>query len=94
MRKWLDGIAAVAMIVASGVIVWSLVSKPSASRLGLARPERPLPSDPVLIEGVAFRGDPSAPLIMTVFSDFQCPVLRSIRSRDVASFDLTLCRHG
>jgi protein-disulfide isomerase len=72
MRKWLDGMAAFAMIVASGFIVWSLVSKPSASPAGLARPERPLPSEPVLIEGVAFRGDRSAPLIMTVFSDFEC----------------------
>ena len=72
LRKWLDGIAAIAMISASVFVIWSTGFRASAAKPH-ARPERPLPSEPVRIEGVAFQGNRSAPVVITEFSDFQCP---------------------
>jgi protein-disulfide isomerase len=86
MRKWLDGIAALAMIVASGFIVWSQVSKSSTSGAVFRKPQRPLPTTPVLIEGVAYRGDWTAPLIMTVFADFQCPLCGQFARETLLAF--------
>jgi protein-disulfide isomerase len=86
VRKWLDGIAALAMITASGFIVWSEVSQPSTSGVVLERSQSPLPSNPVLIEGVAYRGAWTSPLIMTVFSDFQCPLCGRFARETLAAF--------
>lgn len=76
-RHAVDTIASVAMILAAGLVTslaW-LSYQRQASVQGHAAP--PLPTAPVSVAGAALRGDPSAPAVLIVFSDFQCPFCRA-----------------
>jgi protein-disulfide isomerase len=39
-------------------------------------PEEPLPTEPLSLEWVALQGDPTAPVAIIAYSDFQCPYCR------------------
>lgn len=75
MKKWLDLAAAVAMISASGFMIWSSVARPqvAAKSASALRPEPPLTDEPQDIVGFTSIGNRSAPVAVVAYSDFQCP---------------------
>jgi protein-disulfide isomerase len=69
-RRRLDGAAAVALILASGAIVWSVLGRTTHP----SQPPAPvIPAEPVSFEGAALRGSPSARVVVNEFADFECP---------------------
>jgi protein-disulfide isomerase len=71
-RTALDVVATLAIIAAAGTMIWS--SRAGASPPPIAaRPEPPLPTEPVSIEGSPAMGSPTAKVVVIAFSDFECP---------------------
>ncbi len=76
LRAWLDLIATIMVIAVAGGLLYRIVvpATEGATRpVAAARPEPPLPSEPVSLERAALKGDPKAPVAIVAFSDFQCP---------------------
>jgi protein-disulfide isomerase len=67
----LDVVATLAIIAAAGAMIWS--SRSGATSTPTARPEIPLPTEPVSIEGSPAMGSPDAKVVIVAFSDFECP---------------------
>ena len=63
-RAALDGVATVAMILTSGVLVWTALSGRAQRACGSQAPEAPLPSEPVSLEGAQTQGQPAARLAL------------------------------
>jgi protein-disulfide isomerase len=72
-RAALDGVATVAMILTSGVLVWTALSGRAQRACGSQTPEAPLPSEPVSLEGAQTQGQPAARLALIEYADFACP---------------------
>lgn len=74
IRFLFDTLATIAMIVAAGTMIWvALGNRIVIKGSSASRPESPPPADPVALGVSALQGDPTAPLALVVFSDFQCP---------------------
>lgn len=69
-RRHLDVAATILVILTCGALLWRTFG---SSGTAAPRPEPPLPSAPVSIEGAATKGSPDAPAVMIVFSEFECP---------------------
>jgi protein-disulfide isomerase len=69
-RRHLDVAATILVILTCGALLWRTFG---SSGRAAPRPEPPLPSAPVSIEGAATKGTPEAPVVMIVFSEFECP---------------------
>ena len=73
-KRLLDLGASVAMTIASGALVWSLIDARSQNRVTpTQRQKPPLPSQPVSIKGAALEGSDHARIVLIEYSDFQCP---------------------
>lgn len=76
-RTALDVVATIALVVASGVLVWNVLRPRPAegAREGNARQraEIPLPAEPIDLTGVVLKGNADAPVGLVEFSEFQCP---------------------
>ena len=80
-KQVLDGAAAVAMIVASGAIIWMassipsrVVSAPAPSVRSAAEEPQPEPIDAaVLMQGATVKGQLNAKFLLVEFTDFQGP---------------------
>lgn len=77
-RRWsayLDAIAAVAMTIASGVVIWTLLepSPKAAVPMMPADANTRIPTEPMSIAGAPIKGRPDAPIAIVEFSEFQCP---------------------
>jgi protein-disulfide isomerase len=68
----LDVVATLAIIGAAGAMIWSNRSGAAIPPVA-ARPEPPLPTEPVSIEGSPAMGSPDAKVVVIAFSDFECP---------------------
>jgi protein-disulfide isomerase len=64
-RRWIELIKLIAIIGTCVFLVWTNWPR------GPVRP--PLPREPISIEGAALRGDSRAPVVLTEWSDFECP---------------------
>jgi protein-disulfide isomerase len=54
------------------VLLWRLVlGKPGIDKAARAT-ERPAPTEPISLDGLAVRGDHTASVVMVVYSDFEC----------------------
>jgi protein-disulfide isomerase len=76
IRRWrqvLDLATSIAVIAASGAVLWALIIRPLVHGSESARPELPLPKDPLSIAGEATKGSYNAPVALIVYTDFQCP---------------------
>lgn len=80
IKRALDGLATVAIIVTCAVAVWTMLDgrlRPAIGPVQAAPRQRPAdpppPTDPVSINGAALRGDGGAKAALIVYSDFQCP---------------------
>jgi protein-disulfide isomerase len=73
LRPVVDFAAAIAMIVAAGVLVWTAVVPDEPDRP--VRPPRAevVPTRPVPLDGIQFTGNASARLAIIEFADFECP---------------------
>ena len=67
IRIAFDVVAAVAMTVASVVVISAYLRKP------VARTGPDLAGTTMSITGAPFKGSPNAPLAIVIFSDFECP---------------------
>jgi Thioredoxin len=72
VRVTLDVVATVAMTAASGFLIWSLWH-PRPLTEGTTRPEVPVPSESISLDGAPKLGNPSARVVIVEFSDFECP---------------------
>lgn len=79
IRTLIDTLASASMIVASGVVIWSFASRP-----GTTTPESSMvvPREPISISGLPKLGLQTAPAVLLMFSDFQCPYCQAF-ARDV-----------
>lgn len=60
-----------ASIAVVGFLAWDRLS-PRRNQLG-PRPEPPLPTDPISLEGAVLRGDSKALAVLLEYSEFECP---------------------
>jgi hypothetical protein len=77
-KSLLDTIATLALIAASGTLVWSTLSaRPAAPAANGSersnRPEPSLPADPISLAGAVRRGSEAARVAVVMYSDFRCP---------------------
>jgi protein-disulfide isomerase len=72
-----DAAATCAMVVASGVLVWAILSSPEPTARGAAgksaRAPRPLPATPLSLQAVPMLGKPTAKVAVIEYLDFECP---------------------
>lgn len=68
-RSALDVITSIVMITAASILIYRTTS----GAAGNGRPGVEVPSTPVAIDGAPIRGSEDAPVVMIVYSDFQCP---------------------
>ena len=86
-RARLDVLATLAMISASGALVWAVVSSvgrvtPSeAKALNSPRRPKPIPTTPISLDGTAVRGLAAARVGVIEFSDFECPYCARFHER-------------
>jgi|SRR5579862_504378 len=69
VRKTLDAVATIMMIVAAGVIIFYR----SPLGRGGSPPAKSLPASPISFSDANPKGSPSAKLVLVEYSDFQCP---------------------
>lgn len=74
LRNVLDGLMTVAMIGLIGLLGWRLLREPSSPPLP---PPIEVPSEPVSLAGVQFKGEISAPWTLLVYEDFGCGACRT-----------------
>lgn len=74
-RNSIDAVASIFMIFASVAILWVTLFK-EIRPLGSSTTGDLLPTEPIDLSGGRRLGDPGAPLVAIVFSDFQCPFCR------------------
>ena len=81
-----DWLASIAMITASGVLVWQGYNlKPR--RVVVPPVEVSIPKEPVSIEGVATKGSTKARVAIIEYSDFQCPFCRTFATSTFPELD-------
>jgi protein-disulfide isomerase len=83
IQTLLDFAVAIAVIAASGAVVWNVAASrqappPSTGNqqrpdAAARRPDLPVPAEPVSIAKLPTEGDPRAPIAIIEYSDFQCP---------------------
>ena len=77
MRRILDLAVSIAVITASGVLVWSLLVRPAVREPVAVGAVRPAVGD-IPFEGAPVRGLASATVGLVVFSDFECSFCRRL----------------
>src|SRR5262245_60944694 len=77
LRQVIDLAATLMVIVVCAAVLWTMfarqaTNKPSPkARAG--RPEPPVPTEPISVEGAQTRGSSTARIAFVEFSDFECP---------------------
>lgn len=87
----LDLIATIALVLASGVVVWTHLR---ASPTSAVRRSLPIPSQSLDMRGVSAIGSQSAPAGLVVFSDFQCPFCSRFARETMPLLDQEYVRSG
>lgn len=64
---YLERLSTVAVLVTVVVVGWAYF-KPKATAPGTR-----IPTEPISIDGASIMGKPDAPLVLVIYSDFQCP---------------------
>lgn len=80
LKELLDVVATIAVIVLCGTATWALVwarpitsPRPSGPIRPAARPEPPVPSAPIALDGGVRRGSDRAKVALIEYSEFKCP---------------------
>lgn len=75
LRLALDLITTIAVLVASGAILYAVLRPPvvGSTSTPSARREVPVPAEPLAMNGAQLKGNTSAPIGIIEFSEFQCP---------------------
>ena len=58
------------------------------------RPEPPLPTEPLSLDGVTTKGDPSAAVVIVEFSEFQCPYCGKFAKETLPSLEASYILPG
>lgn len=75
--QW-NALSIIGAVVLVGLLAWQWLRPPSnAVEVEVVQAAAPLPSQPVALEGVDFKGQAEAPLVLLQFSEFQCPYCKS-----------------
>lgn len=83
--KIFDGVASLAMIGASGVIIWVSLAEPDFRTRSIPSGtpiSASVPDTPLVVSDAHTKGDPQAPVVIVEYSEFQCPYCRSF-AKDV-----------
>lgn len=81
LHRALEMVALLMIVLVCGAMFVTIVrgTKPAATATDSARtgrpqrPEPPIPSEPISLDGAQLKGDKSASVVLIEFSDFQCP---------------------
>jgi protein-disulfide isomerase len=73
LRSILDVTATFAMLIAAGVVIWTMLIRPAQMARGPEPRPIPVPAEPVSIAGAPVLGHADARVAMIAFSDFECP---------------------
>ncbi len=74
-RALFDTFVAVLMVIATGLLIWMAIRNLTAPAASVreARAEAALPSELLSLAGAAMMGAETAPVVLIIYSDFQCP---------------------
>lgn len=92
-RRAYDAIAGISALTLGAVIVWAVLD-PVPSRAESASAAAALPAEPVSLAGAPILGEPTAPIGMIVFSDFQCPFSRTFALHTLPAITERFIRQG
>jgi protein-disulfide isomerase len=67
-RTLIDLATTVVIVATCGVLVWA-----NRGRIWPPSPTVPPPDAPISIEGAPTKGDPVAPVVIVMYTDYQCP---------------------
>lgn len=75
-----DQVATVAVIAAALLVMWRFTSDSFTWRSRAAAPaaEMKLPTSPLSLDSAKLRGSATAPVVLLVFSEFECPFCRKL----------------
>jgi protein-disulfide isomerase len=71
-RSALDALAAIAMIVAAGSLVYAVFRTPSKNPQPTTR-TRPVATEPVSLDDASLKGSATARVVLIEYADFECP---------------------
>ncbi len=76
----LDRLATLAVIAASGLVIWRFASDSFVWRSRTAAPAAAmkLPTSPLSLDSAKLRGSATAPVVLLLFSEFECPFCRKL----------------
>lgn len=72
-RAALDVVATLAIIAAAATLIWRVGFVGPATGAAPARPEIPVPTEPLSLDGAPTLGSHTADVVVIEFSDFECP---------------------
>jgi protein-disulfide isomerase len=93
MKRGLDVIATVAFISVCVVFVWKNLSGATDTRKA-NRPNLPIPSDPVSLDGLQVKGSKTAKVGIIEFSDFECPFCGQLEQQTMPAIDREFVSEG
>jgi protein-disulfide isomerase len=80
--KWQSIVETVALVVVAVAVAWMAIARSAAPVVAPGSgvrvppppaPERPLPADPISLEGAQLLGEKTARIGLVMYSDFECP---------------------
>jgi len=96
-RVW-ETLSTAVVLVAAVAVTFVAIQQWRGSRMTVARRagaiEPPIPTQPISLTGLPSLGSKSAPVVLMVFSDFQCPFCRAFAEDRLAALRLDYIDRG
>lgn len=86
---WIDGIA-----TAGALVVCAFLLLSARQTLRQVRSPLPVPGSPISIKGAVLRGDPTAPVVLVEWADYECPYCSRTERELIPKLNATYIQTG